>query len=201
VTETKYLDSTLRSTRRFPSRHSIQEMVIFIMAKKTKAEKAPVERKQFEQTLGEQVNTVEQEARMVLPGIQALFGFQMVAVYNQGFKMNLSQDEQVIHLAALLLVAVSAILVLAPAAYHRQANHQISEHFLKLSSSFLAWAMLPLAVGICADIYLVSRVIMNSEMAAWIITGILGIIFLWAWFILPHLHRKKIEVLPVEKAE
>ena len=54
--------------------------------------------KQFEQTLGEQVNTVEQEARMVLPGIQTLFGFQLIAVFNQGFKMSLSEGEQFVHL-------------------------------------------------------------------------------------------------------
>lgn len=103
--------------------------------------------KQFEQTLGEQLNTVQQEARMVLPGIQTLFGFQLIVVFNSGFKSNLEPHEQIIHLFALLLVAISAILVLAPTAYHRQACHNVSAHFLKLSSSFLAWAMLPLAIG------------------------------------------------------
>ena len=157
----------------------------------------PVQQIQFEQSLGDQADTVEQEARMVLPGIQTLFGFQLVAVFNQGFRTSLSDAEQMVHLAALLLVVISSVLVLAPAAYHRQANHQISEHFIKLSSSFVAWAMLPLAIGTCADIYLVSIVIVKSVEIASIITAILTAIFTWTWFILPRLHRKKIENLPV----
>lgn len=160
---------------------------------------APPENKQFEQTLGDQVNTVEQEARMVLPGIQTLFGFQMIAVFNPGFKISLTEQEQVVHLAALLFIAISAILILAPAAYHRQANHQISVHFISLSSSFIAWAMLPLAIGTCADIYLVSRVILKSVLAASIITTILAGLFTWTWFILPRVHGKKIEPLDVHK--
>ena len=153
--------------------------------------------KQFVQSLTGQVNTVQQEARMVLPGIQALFGFQLVAVFNQGFKLNLNETEQLIHLIALLLVAVAAILVVAPAAYHRQAKHQISKHFVWLSSQFLAWAMAPLAIGTCLDIYVVSRVIVNSIIIAGAITFVFSLFYLWVWFILPRLHAKRVEDLPV----
>jgi hypothetical protein len=154
-------------------------------------------RKQFKQSLGQQVNTVEQEARMILPGIQTLFGFQLISVFSAGFKVSLSEGEQFVHLAALLLVTTSAILVLAPAAYHRQANHQISAHFIRLSSLFIAWAMLPLAMGTWADVYLVSLVIVKSVLTASIITLFISLVFLWTWFILPRLHRKEIENLPV----
>ena len=154
---------------------------------------------QYHQSLGAQVNTIEQEARMVLPGIQALFGFQMIAAFNPGFKLNLSGEEQIIHLLALLLVAVSAILVVAPAAYHRQARHQISKHFVKLSSAFLAWAMAPLALGTCFDIYLVARVILNSVFLSLIAGGFIFSIYLWIWFLLPRLHAKKVHSLPVDE--
>jgi hypothetical protein len=104
------------------------------------------------ESLGNQVDRIEQEARMVLPGIQAIFGFQLIAVFNAGFKPSLSPAEQALHLLALLMVAVSAILVVAPAAYHRQAKHRISQHFIQLSSRYLAWAMVPLALGTCLDL-------------------------------------------------
>jgi uncharacterized membrane protein len=153
--------------------------------------------KQFAQSLTEELNTVEQEARMVLPGIQALFGFQLIAVFNQGFKLNLSENEQIIHLIALLLVTISAILVIAPAAYHRQAKHQVSKHFISLATRFLAWAMLPLAIGSCLDIYVVARVIVNSAAIAGSVTFVIFIMYLWFWFILPRIHQKHIEDLPV----
>jgi hypothetical protein len=35
-----------------------------------------------------------EECRMVLPGIQALFGFQLIAVFNEGFAEKLSSNEQ-----------------------------------------------------------------------------------------------------------
>lgn len=151
---------------------------------------------QYIQSLADQVDSIEQEARMVLPGIQALFGFQLITVFNQNFKANLSQAEQVVHLIALLLVATSAVLVVAPAAYHRQAQHQISEHFIQLSSHFLAWAMAPLALGTCLDIYLVTRVVLISPWLSLIPTSIIFSLYTWVWFILPRVRAKKIEKLP-----
>ena len=155
--------------------------------------------RQYRQSLGDQVSTIEQEARMVLPGIQALFGFQLIAVFNSNFKVNLSNDEQVVHLIALLLVAVAAILVVAPAAYHRQAKHQISEHFIELSSSFLAWAMAPLALGTCLDIYIVTRVILTSPVYSLVITLFISAIYAWTWFILPKLRARRIAALPAHE--
>lgn len=48
-----------------------------------------------------------EECRMVLPGIQALFGFQLIAVFNQGFAEKLPQATQMVHLAATILSARS----------------------------------------------------------------------------------------------
>ena len=62
-----------------------------------------------------------EECRMVLPGIQALFGFQMIAVFNQRFR-ELPGSLQIVHLAATGLVALAAGLVMTPAAYHRTAE-------------------------------------------------------------------------------
>src|SRR5262245_25946426 len=74
-----------------------------------------------------------EECRMVLPGIQALFGFQLIAVFNQGFDEKLSPGEQQLHFIALFLVALSAALVMTPAAIHRQTQQRsVSERFIWL---------------------------------------------------------------------
>ncbi|HEY8270196.1 MAG TPA: DUF6328 family protein [Pseudobdellovibrionaceae bacterium] len=155
--------------------------------------------RQYRQSLGDQVSTIEQEARMLLPGIQTLFGFQLISVFNPGFKASLSEEEQIIHLIALLLVAISAVLVVAPAAYHRQAKHQISEHFIELSSNFLAWSMAPVALGTCLDIYLVTRVILVSHLYSFIITLTIFTFYAWTWFVLPKRRAKKIRFLPTHE--
>ncbi len=152
--------------------------------------------RQYRQSLGDQVNTIEQEARMLLPGIQALFGFQLIAVFNSGFKLSLNFSEQIIHLIALLLVVISAVLVVAPAAYHRQAKHQISKHFIELSSSLIAWAMPPLAIGTCLDVYLVTRVIVGSTEVSIAVTAVIFSLYAWTWFILPQRRAREIQKLP-----
>ncbi len=48
-------------------------------------------------SLEEETRTVIEEARMVLPGIQAVFGFQLIAVFNNGFH-SLTPPEQLMHL-------------------------------------------------------------------------------------------------------
>ena len=153
---------------------------------------------QYRQSLGQQVNTVQQEARMVLPGIQALFGFQLVAVFNQGFQVSLSPAEKGMHLFALLLVATAAVLVMAPAAYHRQAQHQISKHFVDFSSWLLALSMAPLALGTCLDIYLVSRVTLESAALSAGITGVFFGFYAWTWFVYPRYRARKVTHLPTK---
>jgi hypothetical protein len=64
-------------------------------------------------SLEEETRTTIEEARRVLPGIQSLFGFQLVAVLNGRFQ-DLTGVEQVLHLVALLMVAVSVALIMTP---------------------------------------------------------------------------------------
>lgn len=61
-----------------------------------------------------------EECRMVLPGIQALFGFQLIAVFNQPFWDRLDPSHRSLHFTAIFLVVISMALVMTPAAYHRQ---------------------------------------------------------------------------------
>jgi hypothetical protein len=66
--------------------------------------------------LSEAVTHLLEECRMVLPGVQGLFGFQLIAVFNSTFRERLTSTEQIIHLVAIGLVAMSVALVMAPAA-------------------------------------------------------------------------------------
>jgi uncharacterized protein DUF6328 len=73
---------------------------------------------------------------MVLPGIQALFGFQLIVVFNARFH-DFTALEQVLHLIALLLDAVAIVLIMTPAAYHRIAERGIvSRRFIEMPRVF-----------------------------------------------------------------
>ena len=60
-----------------------------------------------ELTLSEAAQTLLDECRMVLPGIQALFGFQLIAVFNDRFARELNRFDQCLHFAAISLVALA----------------------------------------------------------------------------------------------
>jgi len=118
---------------------------------------------------------------MVLPGVQALLGFQLVAVFNGGFRATLSHREQLVHLAAILLVVTSVAIVMAPAAIHRMREPMsVSSGFVRLSSRLLMLGMIPLAIGMTADVYLVARIVSSSTIVA---TGA-AIIAIAAFFVL-----------------
>jgi uncharacterized membrane protein YidH (DUF202 family) len=133
-----------------------------------------------------------QEARMVLPGVQALFGFQLVAVYNQPFSSLLTPGEQRLHVAGLLLIAVTIGLLMTPAAYHRQAEpHQISRAFLRVSSVLLTLGMFTLMVAMDLDCYLITRAILKSRLVSGLLTSGVAVILLGLWFLLPRLPRAR----------
>ncbi|BCA56038.1 hypothetical protein W02_31780 [Nitrospira sp. KM1] len=124
---------------------------------------------------------------MVLPGIQALFGFQLVAVFNATFWTALNSDEQLVHYIAISLVTLSVVFVMAPAAYHRQATPSaVSKDFLLISTRLLTWSMFPLMGGILLDFYLVGKLLVQSASISFMLTAMLFAVFTLFWIVLPR---------------
>lgn len=147
-------------------------------------------RYEHKETLEEQINRLEQEARMVLPGIQAIFGFQLIAVFNDGFK-KLSFIHQQFHFAAVIMIAIAVCLIMTPAAWHRHVEEEVmTRKFLRLSSRLIKYAMLFLSIGMCIDIFIIGEVIFDSKIPL-ITTLILFSIFIYGWFIFPSIQKKK----------
>lgn len=133
-----------------------------------------------------------EECRMVLPGIQALFGFQLIAVFNQGFGEKLSMLEQVTHLVALVLTVIATVLVMTPAALHRQAEpRQVSERFVWLASNLVLAAMYPLAVAIALDVYVVASVVLKSDAVGALLAGAVLTVFVVLWIVVPWREKQR----------
>src|SRR5256885_7710332 len=60
------------------------------------------------------------EARVVIPGAQAMFGFQLAVMLTEAFG-ELADSTKIVHAAALCCVVLAVILLMAPAAFHRIA--------------------------------------------------------------------------------
>jgi uncharacterized membrane protein len=141
-------------------------------------------------SLSEAVTHLLEECRMVLPGVQALFGFQLIAVFNSTFRERLASTEQIIHLVAISLVAMSVALIMAPAAYHRQTNpEEATESFIELATYLLLWSMFPLMIGITLDFYLIARLILENNLLCLLLSIALLIWFVTFWFLLPRFSR------------
>ncbi len=93
------------------------------------------------------------ELRVILPGAQALFGFQFTATLTQGFDQ-LPALSKGGHLASMGVVAATIILLIAPAAYHRlAAKGNAEERVLTYTTRLMLCSVGLLALGLVGDAY------------------------------------------------
>jgi hypothetical protein len=130
-----------------------------------------------------------EECRMVLPGMQALFGFQLIVVFSPGFTGKLTVDEQHLHLLAMILIVLAIALVMTPAALHRgMRNREVTATFLRVSARLLLVSMLPLALALCLDFSLIAGIILGVTWASLLALALFAI-FVALWFVLPRARR------------
>ena len=137
------------------------------------------------ESLEEQASNAESEARMLLPGVQTILGFQLMAVFNQRFEQ-FSQSEQLTHYGAFLLTALTMALMMAPAAYHRQAEcDRVTRRFVDLASWLLTTSMIPFIAGMCLDTYLIGRLITHDSTLGLVAAAGMLLTLSGLWFVLP----------------
>jgi hypothetical protein len=156
----------------------------------TAAETSDIDADVNQLSLEQAANLLLDECRMVLPGVLALLGFQLVAVFNSGFRDVLSRGEQLLHLGAVLAGVLSIAMIMTPAAIHRTREQMsVSRSFIRLSSRLLMLGMVPLAIGITADVYLVARILTQSASAALVASAMCDVAFVSLWILVPRRAR------------
>ncbi len=144
-----------------------------------------------EENLDKRAEAAVEEARMVLPGIQALFGFQLIAGFNQGFD-KLPPAEQYVHYSSLVLIALAIAIIMTPAAYHRIVEQgSVSLFFVRLISWLIAAAMVPLVAALGLEVYVVGTVILAQRALSAIVAGVLVVVFAALWFGFPFVMRNR----------
>ena len=122
------------------------------------------------------------EARVVLPGVQALLGFQFITMFMDAFD-RIPNALKYLHLISLTLMSMTMILLMTPAAYHRIAERgEDTQRFYRLASGFLVAAMIILPLGICSEVYIVFRKVIDSTSMSVGITGVVLVFFYGLWF-------------------
>lgn len=133
------------------------------------------------------------ECRVVLPGAQALLGFQFIVILTEGFD-RLSTVPKYVHLASLGLTALAIVLLITPAAYHRMVERgEETEHFHRFASKVLVAALVPLALGMAGDVYVVVQKVTDSLLISVVSALVILAIFWELWFGLPLYRRTQRE--------
>ena len=132
--------------------------------------------------LKDKIEQVLTEGRVILPGAQALLGFQFATFLMEAFE-KLPESSKYVHFVSLSLVGLSVIFLMTPAAYHRIVERgENTEHFHRFSSRMLLMAMVPLALGISGNLFIVARKVMGSTSLAIGIAGVAALFFFGLWF-------------------
>ena len=144
--------------------------------------KMPNQKNDEQPSLTEKVKEVLIEARMVLPGAQALLGFQFIIVLMEGFN-RIPASSRYIHFASLAAIALSTILLITPAAYHRIVYHgEDNEDFPVIASRLLLAAMIFVALGVSGDFYVVCRIVSGSLVLSFASAAGMLLFFYGLWF-------------------
>jgi hypothetical protein len=130
------------------------------------------------------------EARVILPGAQALLGFQLAIVITESFD-RLPADSKLLHAVSLGLLALTTILLMAPAAYHRIVYAgEDAEEFHRTGSAMVTAATVPLAIGLGCDVHVVIAKIAGSPTIGAIVAATATLGFIGLWHVYPLLARR-----------
>jgi hypothetical protein len=159
-----------------------------------RAKELPMSKSKTEEhtPLSTKIEEMLTEARVVLPGAQALLGFQLAVTFTRAFE-ELPSASKLVHAAALVLVALAVILLMAPAAFHRIAfGGDDSEDFHRIGSWFIVAATVPLAAGIAGDVYVALGKIAETPIVGIAAAFAVMIVLVWLWYAQPYLLRRKL---------
>jgi len=144
----------------------------------------------------DKIQHVLTESRVVLPGAQTLLGFQFSIFMLESFD-KLPASSRYIHFVSLALVALSIVLLMTPAAYHRIVERgEETAHFHRFASRVLLAAMVPLALGLSGDFFLVARKVTESAGLAAALGAVLLALFYGLWFGFTAYRRGQAEQQP-----
>lgn len=139
------------------------------------------------------IEHILEETRVVLPGTQALLGFQFASFFQTGFE-KLPDYLKYAHMTSLSFVVISTILLLSSPAYHQIVDKgNDSEHFYRFAARVLVIGMVTLALGLCIDIYIVAQLVTKSFIISALISSIFLFFVYMMWFGFTfYLRQKKV---------
>jgi Family of unknown function (DUF6328) len=130
----------------------------------------------------ERIQHLLDEIRVILPGTEVLFGFLLIAVFEEGFD-SLDSFLKYMHLASLGSMAITTILLIAPPAYDRiAAQRENIQAFYVLATRMVLLALIFLALGLSGIVFVVVFKVTSSYPIAGLFSGAVLILSHIVWF-------------------
>lgn len=126
-----------------------------------------------------------EELRTILPGVQVLFAFLLIAPFSQRFS-ELDEFGLDLYGAALVGTALAMVLFLAPASYHRIAPRRPREARIRTAVRLMKVGMMLLATSVALAVFTVMRFIFGAGVGALAAASIAGTVLL-VWYVVPLL--------------
>jgi uncharacterized integral membrane protein len=133
-----------------------------------------------------------QELRVALPGVQVLFAFLLTIPFNQRFALLTTAQER-IYLATLLATTISAVLLIAPTAYHRITfRKQQKARLVMLANRLSIIGLGFLALAMTGVVLLITDFLFATVVTV-VCTVFTALMFATSWYALPLLRRVELE--------
>ena len=135
--------------------------------------------------LHERIDQMLTETRVVLPGAQALLGFQFAVTMTKAFS-ELSEIDRTVHFVSLCAIALAIMLLLTPATIHRLTfAGRDALRFHTIGSLLVTAALAPILIGVATDFYVAAVAIFHQRLLAVVGAAVVAIALAALWYAVP----------------
>jgi hypothetical protein len=132
-----------------------------------------------------------QELRVAQTGVQVLFAFLLTLPFTNRFD-KISEMDRITYVATVVAAAAATALLIAPVSYHRLVFRQGRKPQLVMIADRLAeFGLVCLLLAMMGAVFLAVNVVIGSPLAATVTAGLAGI-YVFLWYVLPFLHRRRV---------
>jgi putative flippase GtrA len=131
-----------------------------------------------------------QELRVASIGVQVLFGFLLALPFTTQFS-RLSNAQQVLYTADLVLAAIAAALFTSPVVHHRLTfRHHRKKSLLRFANVTALAGLVAVGLTISGVVLLVVSFVWD-DLAVWLIAMPIALIILALWLAVPFLYHPR----------
>ena len=130
------------------------------------------------------------ELRVILPGVQVLFAFLLVAPFNQRFA-DITTFQKYLYLGTLLSAAGASILLIAPSIHHRITfRTQDKEYLITRANRLTIVGGVLLAIAMTGAIWLITGYLFGDAITAVAAVVVAGT-FAFLWYVVPLMRLRQ----------